>query len=161
MNESRSVKPANPFMMQALKTKRQSFLMEQMSRTGAFPHKGSMVLKGELINRSEMLAKRSDSVKFDGESTRNTHTVHRTEEIYTDEERPFLKDPGWRRNDYSPNFLNYLERKATPTVRFNEHLTLLGQSAENAGEVDRGYLQSFRTAQEARTSKAVLGPLWR
>lgn len=121
MNESRSVKPADPFMMQALKTKRESFLMEQMSRTGAFPHKGSMVLQGDLNSRSAMMTplefgKRSDTMGLERESTRNTHMVHRTEEIYTDEERPFLKDPGWPRNDYSPNFLNYMERRATPTV---------------------------------------------
>lgn len=60
--------------------------------------------------------KRSDAWRIERESTRNTHMVHRTEEIYTDEERPYLKDPGWPRNDYSPNFLNYMERRATPTV---------------------------------------------
>lgn len=86
-----------------------------------------MVLKSELINRSEMLAKRSDSVKFNRESTQNTHRVHRTEEIYTDEERPFLRDPGWRRNDHSPNLLNYLERKSTPMVILNKKTDVFRQ----------------------------------
>ena len=63
------------------------------------------------------MGKRSVDIKFaDRENTRNKHLVHRTEEIYTDSERPYLKDPGWPRNDFSPNFLNYMERKATPNV---------------------------------------------
>jgi hypothetical protein len=93
-----------------------------MSRTGAFPHKGSMILQGDIGQRSVMMTpkefgKRSEDIKFAAfESTRNTHLIHRTEEIYTDDERPYLKDPGWPRNDFSPNFLNYMERKATPNV---------------------------------------------
>lgn len=52
----------------------------------------------------------SEAKSFDPQGSeihKNSHAKHRTEEIHSPESRPFLKDPGWPRNDIHPNLLNY------------------------------------------------------